>query len=270
MVNALSEARRRIDLVDVFSKRMRRQQSPHGFYGWSGLKYFLFTQETGDRKLPWKMFEGVSLEHILPQSAVDEEKEGWWIRQILDYAPRIGDKATDEDYEAWKLRKQALVNSLGNFVLLTQAENASVSNLPWESYKAGKNHREVVGKCAFYSDAKRVSSAGARDVARIDGSWNAYRIHERGVKLFATIASMLKVSVSSEQIDKALGFTDSITLSNRQFGNLDEEVVSKLARKLERSKKSVKPICCSISHSLLQEVFGIEYTLLSDDRSFRT
>ena len=225
MEDDLAEEKRTITadtLVQVFSDRMDRQQSPYGFYGWSGLKYFLFTQENGEGRLPWSRFDEASLEHVIPQSSTADGYDGWWKRQIQDFVPvPIGAHPDENTRKDCRRRKRALVNSLGNFVLLTQAENASVSDDPWERYSAGTgSHKAVAGKKAFYADLNHVSSAGARVVAETDGSWNAYRVRERGRKLFKELANQLGVAantLSEDKIDKALGFEQSQELQNTQF-----------------------------------------------------
>ena len=123
------------------------------------------------------------------------------------------------------------MNSLGNFVLLTQSENASISDKPWESYKeVPGQHKKVVGKKEFYGG---VSSAGAREVARSKGSWNAYHVWARGSDLFKKLAKQLDVDISKMRkkglnINKALGFS-SKKLKNTQFPALKEACVAKLA-----------------------------------------
>lgn len=233
----LAEEKRTITadtLVQVFSDRMDRQQSPYGFYGWSGLKYFLFTQENGEGCLSWSRFDEASLEHVIPQSSTADGYDGWWKRQIQDFVPvPSGARPDENERKECRRRKRALVNSLGNFVLLTQAENASVSDDPWESYGTGTGlHKAVAGKKAFYADSNHVSSAGARVVAETDGSWNAYRVRERGRKLFKELATRLGVEVnalSEHQIDTALGFVPGRDLKNVQFGTLPESEVARLA-----------------------------------------
>ncbi len=205
-----------------------------GFYGWSGLKYFLFKME-GDNGLPWSGFEGTSIEHVIPQSAARDDYDGWWTRQISEFVPYEGQwrDLGKEDKKICRQRRHTLVNSLGNFVLLTQPENASISDDPWEAYPAvaGK-HKAVVGKKAFYDDRSRISSNGARGVAQIAGSWNAFHVRERGRKLFQKLAEMMGCdSLLSADIDSALGFGNDETLQDTIFDKLTEEEVNKLAPK---------------------------------------
>ena len=225
-------------IVDYFAGLMDRQQSPYGFYGWPGLKYFLFKQE-GEHGLCWRNFDETTLEHIMPQSSTADNDDGWWVRQMREFASASGfgdwNDLQDRERRACRQCKRNLVNSLGNFVLLTQAENASVSDDPWESYPAVEGiHKAVIGKKAFYSDSNRISSAGARCVAKIDGSWNAFRIRERGRDLFRKLAIALGVTddVDDESIDFALGFDTVRQLEDSSFNALPDSEVNRLAPKI--------------------------------------
>ena len=124
------------------------------------------------------------------------------------------------------------MNSLGNFVLLTQSENAAVSDDPWEHYLAVAGvHKEVVGKKTFYADPSRTSSFGARCVAKVDGSWNAFQIRERGRELFRKLAVMLGTTgdIDDENIDLALGFSGVKSLEDSSFDALPDDDVNRLA-----------------------------------------
>ena len=237
----VDDERRQIDienLVDYFGALMDRQQSPYGFYGWPGLKYFLFKQE-GDDGLGWNRFDEATLEHVMPQSAAADNDDGWWTRQIRDYAVASGFGGQNglSDLERRSLRqcKRNLINSLGNFVLLTQSENASVSDDPWEGYPAVNGaHGEVVGKKAFYADAGHESSAGARRIAETDGSWNAFRIRERGRRLFRQLVEALGIAadVDDERVDLAIGFGAVKTLDDIAYPALPNDDVNRLAPKI--------------------------------------
>ncbi len=224
-------------LVDYFAGLMKRQQSPYGFYGWPGLKYFLFKLE-GANGLEWNKFSEATLEHIMPQSSSADNDDGWWTRQILDYAVASGfesqDNLSEQEEKALRQCKRNLVNSLGNFVLLTQSENASVSDDPWEGYPANGVHKEVIGKKAFYSDLEHTSSSGARGVAEIEGAWNAFRIRERGRRLLGQLAEMLGITdgFNEESADISLGFDAVRSLSNTEFEPLSDGEVNRLAPRL--------------------------------------
>ena len=225
-------------LVDYFAGLMDRQQSPYGFYGWTGLKYFLFKQEDGDG-LEWSRFDDTTLEHILPQSATSDNDNGWWVRQVQEFVAANGygnwDTLSDKERKACRQCKRKLVNSLGNFVLLTQSENASVSDDPWESYPAVEGvHKRVVGKKAFYSDSKNVSSSGARCVARGNESWNASRIRERGRDLFKKLVAMLGATgdLVDESVNLAIGFDTVKSLKDSSFEALPANEVNHLAPRI--------------------------------------
>ena len=239
--NIVEDERRKIyagTLVDFCAGLMTRQQSPYGFYGWRGLKYFLFSQE-GDGGLAWSRFDDATLEHVMPQSATADNDDGWWTRQVRQFVTVAGfgnwDDLSVKEKRVCRQCKRNLVNSLGNFVLLTQAENASVSDDPWERYPAAAGvHKEVIGKKAFYADPSRTSSSGARCVAKVDGSWNAFQIRERGREMFRKLATMLETTgdLDDESIDLALGFSGVKSLTDTSFDALPEDDVNRLAPRL--------------------------------------
>lgn len=225
-------------LIDYFTGLMSRQQSPYGFYGWTGLKYFLFMQEELNAGHAMLDYGKMTLEHVMPQSATVDNDDGWWVRQMREFtmASGFGDWNDLSDNQRRECRqcKRNLVNSLGNFVLLTQSENAAVSDDPWEGYPAvAGSHNAVIGKKAFYSDSQHVSSSGARKVAELEGAWNAFRIRERGRGLFKELARSLGVEevISDERIDLALGFCD-VELKDSFFDSLADEEVNRLAPRL--------------------------------------
>lgn len=239
--NIVEDERRKIyagTLVDFCAGLMTRQQSPYGFYGWRGLKYFLFSQE-GDGGLAWSRFDDATLEHVMPQSATADNDDGWWTRQVRQFVTVAGfgnwDDLSVKEKRVCRQCKRNLVNSLGNFVLLTQSENASVSDDPWERYPAAAGvHKEVIGKKAFYADPSRTSSSGARCVAKVDGSWNAFQIRERGREMFRKLATMLETTgdLDDESIDLALGFSGVESLTDTSFDALPEDDVNRLAPRL--------------------------------------
>lgn len=239
--NIVEEERHMIDagtLVDFCAGLMTRQQAPYGFYGWRGLKYFLFKQEV-DGGLAWSRFDDATLEHVMPQSSTTDNDDGWWTRQVRQFVTAAGfgdwNALSVKEKRACRQCKRNLVNSLGNFVLLTQSEKASVSDDPWECYPAVDGvHKEVIGKKAFYADPNRASSSGARCVASVGGSWNAYQIRERGRGLLRKLAIMLGTTgeLDDEGIDLALGFSCVKQLEDAAFGALPDGDVNRLAPRL--------------------------------------
>ena len=110
-----------------------------------------------------------------------------------------------------------------------------MSDDPWERYPAAAGvHKEVIGKKAFYADPSRTSSSGARCVAKVDGSWNAFQIRERGREMFRKLATMLETTgdLDDESIDLALGFSGVKSLTDTSFDALPEDDVNRLAPRL--------------------------------------
>ena len=116
----------------------------NGFYGWSGLHYFLFEYDqqlrtkhhtsTHASKLIWEDFDAKNtIEHIYPQSAAKS------------YSGFCGDKDSPErkasydklqnDWTAFKgyspEQRKRLCNSLGNLLAISHSDNASFSNDPF-------------------------------------------------------------------------------------------------------------------------------------------
>lgn len=141
-----------------------------GYYGWRGLKYFLFEYEQelknkskSDRdKLTWEEFISESfetdydtVEHIFPQSARDK----YWSQRFDSFS---------------KPQKEALRNSLGNLLALSRPKNASLSNKPFPSKRDGD------GSHPGY----RMGSYSEIEVAE-NADWTPQAILERGLKLLS-------------------------------------------------------------------------------------
>ena len=231
-------------LIEFFADKQKGD-----FYGWSelGMRYFLMRHEAdypgradGTQRLTWEMFENVSVEHVLPQSAADKDSKGWslWNRLILDWT----DQAGSEDPTDAQLRAAAetLSGTLGNLVLLTREENSEISNKPWDTYPT------TTGKRDFYLDSSHRSSNGAVALAASAESWNAWHIRERGRELFRKLAADFGVTdcLSDEAVDNALGLPDIIDpnegdyLSDRPIPRLPEEEVARNVRRDEEEDRT--------------------------------
>lgn len=223
-------------LVEFFAGKKREND----FYGWSELamRYFLMCHEEDypgpdektKRRLTWKMFEKVSVEHVLPQSSATKDSRGWrwWKPLLCDWLKQKtgNDNPTDDELE---IEAEMLSGTLGNLTLLTRDENSKISNRPWNTYP------NCPGKQDFYLDTRNCSSNGA--VALADGAtqgWNAWRIRERGRNLFRKLAEDFEVEgeLSDSEVDKALGFQEAIApngkdlLSDALIPKLSDEIVS--------------------------------------------
>ncbi len=221
-------------LVEFFADKQKGD-----FYGWSelGMRYFLMRHEMdypgradGTPRLTWEMFENVSVEHVLPQSAATKDSRGWrlWNRLVLDW----NDQAGREDATESQLLEYAetFSGTLGNLVLLTCEENSEVSCRAWETYA------NRPGKRDFYLDPGHRSSNGAVALAAGTEFWNAWHIRARGRELFRKLAADFGVTnfLTDEEVDKALGLPDIIDpneadyLSDRPIPRLPDEEVAAL------------------------------------------
>lgn len=205
------------------------------FYGWSeqGLRYFLLRHEpdfAAGSRLTWEKYDDISIEHILPQSSTKEKSRGWrwWGPVIEDWVQQCG-KADAGD---------ALVDSLGNLVLLSRDENSEISNRAWESYNGRPGKRD------FYLDENKTSSNGAvalaseKDSAGNPRSWNAFRIRERGRDLFRKLASDFGVEdeLSDDDVDEALGIGVRV-LEDKKIRELTPE---EIGRNIEEDAREAK------------------------------
>ncbi|HEY3855831.1 MAG TPA: HNH endonuclease family protein [Verrucomicrobiae bacterium] len=140
-----------------------------GYYGWSGLRYFLYEYELGllsesrQKKVDWSDLlkaEGdkISIEHIYPQTETDE-----WSPLFIgiepDHRPHYG-------------------GTVGNLLLLSMWINSSLQNDSFEAKKKVK--LDLAGKKIRngYADG----SHSEIEVSQI-ASWGPDQIRERGIKL---------------------------------------------------------------------------------------
>jgi hypothetical protein len=159
----------------------RRFKSGEGFYGWSGLRYFLYEYEyeKGEQnrlqKIDWKLFttvekDKVTIEHVLPQAPT---KDYW----------QDAFKSFNED------EIKQLSGSLGNLLPLSRSINASLQN---DGFPDKKNPRE---------DGRRGYVHGSHSEIEVSRSdhWTADEILKRGMKLLAFLERRWGVEFSDGQ-----------------------------------------------------------------------
>lgn len=137
-----------------------------GYYGWSGLRYFLYEYEqklfdhskNKTQKILWEQFipqkDMVSIEHILPQSPEDK----CWLQNFGYF---------DHD------QLNALTNSLGNLLALSQPKNSSLQNYCYAEKRADR----TVSRGYFNG------SYSENRVAEQYQDWTFESIKERGLEL---------------------------------------------------------------------------------------
>jgi hypothetical protein len=170
----------KLDIAEL-SMRWGRE---HGYYGWRGLKYFLFEYEQhlkaksrSDRdKLDWHEFcrenyesDYATIEHILPQKA----REEYWRARFQQFNPG---------------QKKALRNSLGNLLAVSRAKNSSLSNRPFPDKRDGD------AKSGGY----RYGSYSEIEVAH-ESEWTADAIKQRGLRLLGFMEQRWRLSLGDDK-----------------------------------------------------------------------
>ena len=140
----------------------------HGYYGWSGLRYFLYEyelelQNSRQKKVDWSNLltrpkDTISIEHIYPQSETPE-----WKRAFKGVRKR---------------KREACCHSLGNLLLLSSAINSSLQNDTFAEKKSPK----------LNSDGSKLRNGyanGSHSEIEVSSSekWGHEEICERGMKL---------------------------------------------------------------------------------------
>jgi uncharacterized protein with ParB-like and HNH nuclease domain len=169
---------------DMISRKFKSEGT--GFYGWNGVRYFLYEYEEelkkirGVPKISWKNFvrhekDKVSIEHIYPQTATDPA----WIETFKDFS--------DEE-------KKYLTGTLGNLLPLSSLINSSLQNDEFQSKKNTKKNSDGTIIRNGYSNG----SYSEQEVAH-KPSWTAAEIKERGLKLLKFLEKRWNVNLGSEK-----------------------------------------------------------------------
>lgn len=161
-----------LDHTHLKKYMQRKFQNGTGFYGWNGLRYFLYEYEMdkvrmrGSKKIDWSLFvrsskDKVSIEHILPQTPT---KNCW--QEVVN------------GYDSKELNY--LTNSLGNLLPLSMSINSSLQNDCFID-KVNPKYDDVGNK--MRQGFKDGSHSEIEVVHLADGIWNDTRIQVRGLKL---------------------------------------------------------------------------------------
>lgn len=176
----------------------RRFASGTGFYGWKGLRYFLYEYEyeksvqNNISKVDWNMFtrvekDKVSIEHILPQTPTKE----YWKSMYSAFS--------DEEVKI-------LSASLGNLLPLSQSVNSSLQNDSFQDKKSSG------------SNGRRGYSNGSHSEIEVsqEKNWTAQHIRNRGLVLLDFMEKRWDVGLTDNQKLEllSLGFLDHRPDSN--------------------------------------------------------
>ena len=161
-----------------------------GFYGWNGIRYFLYEYEEelkksrNQPKISWKNFvksekDQVSIEHILPQTP---SKQGW--------------KESFSNYSKEEIIY--LTGSLGNLLPLSSSINSSLQNDIFTDKKTVKTDAQGNTIRNGYSNG----SYSEQEIAVLS-NWTAEEIKIRGIKLLKFFEKRwgLKFNNEDEMID---------------------------------------------------------------------
>lgn len=153
-----------------------------GFYSWSGLKYFLYEYELflmsktrGNAKVKWEDVNQESIEHIYPQEA----SNACWKKNFNNFSPK---------------ERGILLNSLGNFLLLSQSKNSEFQN---ECFEFKKGHKDKKGNEIGYFNG----SYNEIDVAKFN-DWTPDEILKRGLKMLDFMEERWNIKMGNDK-DKA-------------------------------------------------------------------
>jgi hypothetical protein len=186
--DAIRERTDRFFSIEKATTEMRDlfHRGEDGFYGWQGLRYFLFEYEQylkeqarmNSTRLNWDDFttsrkDYVTIEHIYPQT------------------PSNGDWP---EFEALSRKERmTLRNSMGNLLALSQSRNSKLSNRPFAAKK--EDAHGIVG----YSNGSYSEIA----VSKLT-HWTPTDVIDRGLSMLAFLEKRWSVSLGSREEKLAL------------------------------------------------------------------
>lgn len=204
-------------------QNIHEEKDSKGFYGWSGLHYFLFEYDsflrntnltsTHANKLNWQDFKGKNtIEHIYPQSAAlsyDQYCKGEDTPEKKLAYQKIQQKwSAFEDYTPTQRRR--LCNSLGNLLAISHSDNASFSNDQFD-HKVDQSNKGPSYKARGY----RYDSMSAQIVANKNLTWTPEAVKQRGLSMLKALLIMI-----GETIDK-LSEEEALVILGLEFMNND-------------------------------------------------
>ena len=157
------------------------EKNKDGFYGWNGIRYFLYEYEKylasiarGQKKLRWEEIKTDSIEHILPQKP--EEGSEW--------------ECMLKNFKLDKYKIYRITHSLGNLLLLSTPKNAELQRYDF-NYK--KRHQDKNGNFVGYE----YGSYSEKEVADYE-KWTPNEILERGLRLLNFMEERWKITIKNK------------------------------------------------------------------------
>lgn len=168
--------------IKAYLTQAKKGYQKNGYYGWHGLRYFLFEYEmelqakskTNRQKLFWPEFvesksDYHTIEHIYPQRPRATE----WVELFKGYTSH---------------ERTILRHSLGNLLPLSKSKNSSFGNKPFSS-KKGSAGTTVGYRYGSYSEV---------EISNID-EWNAQEILKRGINLLIFLEKRWGIPLGDEK-----------------------------------------------------------------------
>ena len=177
---------------DFYLLLQKKFENGQGYYGWSGLRYFLYEYELGllsttrQKKVDWVDLlktpkDKISIEHIYPQSDTVAWKPAFkGIRKKM---------------------KEAYCNNLGNLLLLSSAINSSLQNDAFAEKKEPKYSRDGSKLRNGYADG----SHSEIEVSHCE-DWGPDEIRERGIRLLRFMEKRWNIRYADDQAREELLF----------------------------------------------------------------
>jgi hypothetical protein len=170
---------------DFYNLLFKKFDAGPGYYGWAGLKYFLYEYElsllTGSRqkKVGWNDLlktskDRISIEHIYPQTPTKA-----WAVAFKGAKPR---------------EKTQYSGSLGNLILLSSSVNSALQNDSFEEKKHPKYDDSGEKVRNGFSDG----SHSEIEVSKLH-DWGPDQIRERGLKLVRFMEKRWKLKFESDE-----------------------------------------------------------------------
>jgi len=179
-------------LKSLYNVLEKKFSNGTGFYGWSGLRYFLYEYELSlladsrQKKVEWSDLlktskDRISIEHIYPQTATDDWAEEF---QGLDEAAKIANRC-----------------SLGNLLLLSSAINSSLQNDNFNAKKRPQFRPDGSKARNGYADGSHSEIEVSTETV-----WGPDQIRSRGMKLLAFMEKRWLVPLRGEKQKLAMLF----------------------------------------------------------------
>ncbi|MFH0736223.1 MAG: DUF262 domain-containing protein [bacterium] len=173
-----------IDNFKFYLGKKIKDKPNEGFYGWYGLKYFLYEYElkkmedTGQSKVEWGLFiknpkDKISIEHIYPQS----ESESW--AKVFKDIPQN--------------QKCVYCGSLGNLLLLSNLINSKLQNFSFQEKKNPKIDEKGDLIRRGYCDG----SHSEIEISMNYENWTPIEIKNRGLSLLKFLEERWNIKLGS-------------------------------------------------------------------------